>query len=63
MTYILQSADLGLRPDIKVKSFVQGGILSSINGSKLIFHMRVYPYETSRDIQETWSHDLYFTVC
>ena len=36
---------------------------SSTNGSKLVFHMRMYLYETSRNIQETWPHDLYFTVC
>ena len=48
---------------IKVTIFVQGGISSSTNGSKLIFHMRMYLYETSRNIQEPWSHDLYFTVC
>ena len=37
---------------IKVKIFVQGRILSSTNGSKLIFHMRMYLCETSRNIQE-----------
>ena len=35
---------------IKVKIFVQGRILSSTNGSNLIFHMRMYLYETSRNI-------------
>ena len=35
-----------------VKIYVQGRILSSTNGSKLIFHMRMYLYETSRYIQE-----------
>ena len=48
---------------IKVKIFVQGRILSSTNGSKLIFHIRMYFYETSGTIQEPWPHDLYFTVC
>ena len=38
---------------IKVKTFVQGRILSSISGSNLIFHMRMY--ETSRNIP----HDLF----
>ena len=46
----------------QVKIFVQGSISRPINGSKLIFHMRVYLYETSRNIQEPWPHDLYFTV-
>ena len=48
---------------IMVKIFVQGRILSSTNGIKLIFHMRMYRYETSRNIQEPWPHDLYFKVC
>ena len=48
---------------IKVKIVVQGRIFSSTNGSKLIFHIRTYFYETSRNIQEPWPHDLYFTVC
>ena len=39
---------------IKVKIFVQGRILSSTNGSKLIFQMRMYLYETSRNIHESW---------
>ena len=47
---------------IRVKIFVQGRILSSTNGSKLIFHMRMYLYETSRNVQEPRPHDLYFTV-
>ena len=37
---------------IKINIFVQGRILSSASGSKLIFHMRMYLYETSRNIQE-----------
>ena len=36
----------------KVKIFVQDRILSSTNGSKFIFHIRMYLYETSRNIQE-----------
>ena len=47
---------------IKVKVFVQGRISRPINCSKLIFHMRMYLYETSRNIQEPWPPDLYFTV-
>ena len=43
-SYVLQCVDL-------VKIFVQGRISRPINGSKLIFHMRVYLYETSRNIQ------------
>ena len=58
MTYISRSTDFG--QITKVKIFVQGRI--SINGCKFIFHMRMYLYETSRNIQETWPHDLYFTV-
>ena len=37
---------------IKVKIYVQGRILSSTVGSKLIFHMRMYLSETSRNIKE-----------
>ena len=37
---------------IKVNIFVQGRILSSTNDGKLIFHMRMYLCETSRNIQE-----------
>ena len=37
---------------IKVNICVQGRISSSTNGGKLIFHMRMYLYETSRNIQE-----------
>ena len=48
---------------IKVKIFVQGRILISTNGSKLIFYERMYLYETSRNIQQPWPHDLYFMVC
>ena len=36
----------------QVKIFVQGKNSIPINGSKLIFHMRMYLYETSRNIQE-----------
>ena len=28
-----------------------------------MFHMRIYLYETSRNIQEPWPSDLYFMVC
>ena len=35
----------------QIKIFVQGRISRSINGSKLIFHMSMYLYETSRNIQ------------
>ena len=49
MTYPLTS-DFG--QVMQVKIFVQGRILSSTNGSKLVFHMRMYLYETSRNIQE-----------
>ena len=37
---------------IKVKIFVQGRTFSSTNGSKLIFYMRMYLYETGRNIKE-----------
>ena len=44
-----------VRPSVaQVKIFVQGRISRSINGRKLIFHMRVYFYEASRNIQEPW---------
>ena len=38
----------------QVKIFVQGRISRPIKDSKLIFHMRMYLYETSRNIQEPW---------
>ena len=47
---------------IKVRIFVQGRISRPINGSKLIFRMNMYLYET-RGIYEPWPPDLYFTVC
>ena len=50
MTYISRFTDFG--QNIKVKIFVQGRILSSTYGSKLIFHMRMYLYETSRNMLE-----------
>ena len=46
----------------QVKIFGQSRISRPVNGSKLIFHMRIYLYETSRNIQEPWPHDLYFMV-
>ena len=42
--------------------FVQDRISRPINGSKLIFHIRINLYETSRNIQEPWPPDLYFTL-
>ena len=36
----------------QVKIFVQHRISRPVNGSKLIFHLRLYLYETSRNIQE-----------
>ena len=42
---------------VEVKIFVQGRISRSVNGSKLIFHMRMYLYETSRNIQYK-THDI-----
>ena len=38
----------------KVKVIVQGTISRPINGSKLLFHLRMYLYETSRNIQTSW---------
>ena len=38
----------------QVKIIVQGRISRPINGSKLIFHIRMYLCETSRNIQEPW---------
>ena len=53
----------GCPPSVdQVNIFVQGRISRPINGSKLIFHMRMYLYETSRNIQEPWPHDLFFPV-
>ena len=46
----------------QVKIFVQGRISRPINGSKLIFHMRMYLSKTSRNVQEPWPHGLYFMV-
>ena len=50
MSYISRSTDFG--QIIKVKLFVQGRISRSVNGSKLIFHVRMYLFETSRSTQE-----------
>ena len=42
-----------VRPSIdQVKIFVQGRFSRPINGSKLVFHLRMYVYEPSRTIQE-----------
>ena len=42
-----------VRPSVdQVKFFVQDRISRPINGSKFIFYMRMYLYETSRNIQE-----------
>ena len=62
MTYISRPLTSDFGQIIKVKNFVKVRILSSTYGSKLIFHMRMYLYEASRNIQEPWPHDLYFTV-
>ena len=63
MTYISLSTTSNFSQIIKVKIFVQGRISRPINGSKLLFHLRMYIYEISRNIQEPWPPDLYFTVC
>ena len=47
---------------VNVKIFGQGRISRPVNSSKLIFHMRMYLYETSRNIQDLWPPDLYFMV-
>ena len=52
-TYISWSTDFGQM--CKVKIFVQGRILSSTNGSKLIFHMRMYSMRPAGIYK---SHDL-----
>ena len=44
------TSDLG--QIIKGKIFVQGRILISTNGSKLMFYMRMYLCKTSRETQE-----------
>ena len=41
-----------LTSEDEVKSFGQGRISRPINGSKLIFDMKIYLSETSRNIQE-----------
>ena len=52
-----------LRPSKEeVKISGQDRISRPINGSKFIFHTRIYLYETSRNTQEPWLPDLYFTV-
>ena len=53
MTYISRST-AGFGQIINVKIFVQGRILSSTNGSKLIFYMRMHLYETSRNIPKPY---------
>ena len=47
MTYISRPLISDFGQIIKVRNFVKGRILSSTNGSKLIFHMRMYLYEAS----------------
>ena len=52
-----------VRPSVdQVKIFVQGRISRPINGSKLVFHMRIYVYENNRKIQKPWPPDLYFAA-
>ena len=64
LTYISQSTDFVLWPDYQgYDFFVQGWNSRPVIGSKLIFHIRMYLYETSRNIQEPWPPDLYFMVC
>ena len=63
LTYISRSTDFVLCQIITVMIFVQGRISRPVNGSKLIFHTRLYLYKTNRNIQEPWPPDLYFTVC
>ena len=41
MTYISRSTGFDFGQIIKVKMFVQGRISGPVNGSKLIFHMRM----------------------
>ena len=53
MTYISRSTDYGFDQIIKVTVFIQGRTVNSTNGSKLIFHMRMYLYKYSRIIQES----------
>ena len=45
-----------------VKIFRPDRISRPVSGSKLIFHMRMYFYEMSRNLQEPWPCDLYFMV-
>ena len=67
MTYISQSTHDTFHGPLtsdfdkisKVKIFVQGRILSSISGSKLIFHMRMYLCVTSRNTQVLTSWPLF----
>ena len=52
-----------VRPSVdQVKMAVQGRISRPINDRKLIFHVRMYLYESGRNIQDPWPHGLYFTV-
>ena len=46
----------------QAKICVQGRTSRSVNDRELIFHMWML-YETSRNIQESWPHDLYFMAC
>ena len=52
MSFISWSTDFGLGQIIKVNIFVHARISRPINSFKLIFHMRMYLYETSRNIKE-----------
>ena len=50
---IERSGCLYVHPSVdQVNIFVQGRISRPVNGSKLIFHVRMYLSESSRNIQE-----------
>ena len=50
-----------VRPSVvdQVKIFVQGSISRPINGSKLIYHLRMHLYQPA-GMKEPWPHYLYF---
>ena len=58
--YVCTSVHLSVVRQVNI--FVQGRISRPFNGSNLIFHLNMYLYETSRNIQEPKPHDLYFKV-
>ena len=50
--YVHTSVHASVSPETRLRFLCQDRISRPIDGMKLIFHMRIYLYETSRNIQE-----------